>query len=243
MRGDGHTHTHSHCAPPQRSAHRKRHAGLSLIEMMIGMAIALFIAAAGTTVLTSHLRENRALLLEARLMQDLRTASDVVSRDLRRAGFWAAATHGIWSVDAGAMLTNPYAALRPGAAASDAASFQYSRDPNENHAVDSNEEFGFRLRQQVIEMQLGATNWQALTDAGTLSITEFSVTPMLQDIDLSRYCAQPCPAGSTVCPPRQQVRSLAVVMTGRSIHDTRVTRSLRSNVRLRNDAVSGECAS
>ena len=235
--------SHDHHQPAPGRALCKPHAGLSLIELMIGIAMALFIAAAGTTVLTSNLRDNRALLLEARLMQDLRTATDIVSRDLRRAGFWAAATQGIWSADAGAMLANPYAALRSGAAASDAVGFQYSRDPSENHVVDSNEEFGFRLRNRVIEMQLGATNWQALTDSGTLAITEFSVTPTLQDIDLSRYCAQPCPAGSTVCPPRQQVRSLAVVMTGRSIHDARVTRSLRSHVRLRNDAVSGECAS
>ncbi|MES1161637.1 MAG: prepilin-type N-terminal cleavage/methylation domain-containing protein, partial [Rhizobacter sp.] len=62
--------------------------GLSLIELMIGVAIALFIAVAGSTLLVGHLRENRALLLEARLTQDLRTAADLITRDLRRAGYW-----------------------------------------------------------------------------------------------------------------------------------------------------------
>lgn len=220
---------------------RTRQTGLSLIELMIGVAIALFIAAAGATLLASNLRENRSLLLEARLMQDLRTATDVIARDLRRSGFWAAATDGIWPAAAG-IATNPYAVLAPSDAASDAVSFQYSRDESENNVVDGNEKFGFRLHNHVIEMQLGVANWQALTDAETLVITGFRVTPTVQEIDLSNYCPQACPASSTTCPPRQQVRSFAVVLTGHAINDARVTRSLRSNVRVRNDALSGACA-
>ena len=226
-------------APRQRPAQR----GLSLVELLVGVAIALFIAATGATLLAGNLRENRNLLLEARLMQDLRTATDVISRDLRRAGYWGAATDGVWTaaVAASGVAANPYVALAPGAAASDAVSFRYSRDAVENNLVDGNEQFGFRLRNRVIEMLLGAGNWQALTDAGTLDITEFSVTPAVQQIDLRAYCTQPCPAGSLTCPPRQQVRSLALVVTGRSTTDAGVTRSLHSNVRLRNDAVSGAC--
>ena len=232
-------HTLRRTAPRPRPAQR----GLSLVELLVGVAIALFIAATGATLLAGNLRENRNLLLEARLMQDLRTATDVISRDLRRAGYWGAATDGVWTaaVAASGVAANPYVALAPGAAASDAVSFRYSRDAVENNLVDGNEQFGFRLRNRVIEMLLGAGNWQALTDAGTLDITEFSVTPAVQQIDLRAYCTQPCPAGSLTCPPRQQVRSLAVVVTGRSTTDASVTRSLHSNVRLRNDAVSGAC--
>ena len=215
--------------------------GLSLVELLVGVAIALFIAAAGSTLLAGNLRESRNLLLEARLMQDLRTATDVISRDLRRAGFWGAATQGVWSADRTNVAANPYVAVAPGSAASDAVSFRYSRDTTENNLVDTNVQFGFRLRNRIIEMQLGAGNWQSLTDAGTLDITEFSVTPTVQEIDLRGDCTQACPPGSTSCPPRQQVRSLALVVTGRSTTDAGVTRSLHSNVRLRNDAVSGAC--
>jgi prepilin peptidase dependent protein B len=224
----------------RRGLGRAQH-GLSMVELLVGVAIALFIAATGATLLAGNLRESRNLLLEARLLQDLRTAADVITRDLRRAGYWGAATEGVWTAGAAAVIANPYVALAPGGAASDAVSFQYSRDAAENNAVDTNEQFGFRLRNRVIEMQLGAGNWQALTDAGTLDVTEFSVTPTVQEIDLRSYCTQPCPAGSATCPPRQQVRSLALVVTGRSTTDASVVRSLRSNVRLRNDAVSGAC--
>jgi len=142
---------------------------------------------------------------------------------------------------ASGVVANPYAALSPVAAASDAASFRYSRDTVENHAVDSNEEFGLRLRNGAIELLLGAGNWQSLTDAGTLRVTRFSVTPTTQELSLQAHCTAACAAGSTTCPPRQQVRSLAVVVTARSAADASVVRSLRSDVRVRNDAVIGAC--
>ena len=221
---------------------RNAQRGLSIVELMVGVVIALFIAVAGATLLASHLRENRALLLEARLMQDLRTAADLVSRDLRRAGHWGAAIDGVWADGASSVTANPYAALAPIAAASDAASFRYSRDAIENYLVDPNEQFGFRLRNGAIELQLGAGNWQALTDAGTLTITQFTVTPTVQNVSLEAFCAVPCPPASVACAPQQQVRSLALAITGRLVADASVKRSLHSSVRLRNDVVVGACA-
>jgi len=215
--------------------------GLSIVELLVGVAVALFVAAAGATLLVSHLRENRALLLEARLMQDLRSAADLISRDLRRAGYWGASVDGVWAVDASSAAANPYAALAPAAAASDAASWRYSRDAVENGVVDSNEQFGFRLRNGAIEIQLGAGNWQALTDAGTLTITQLRVTPTLRSVSLDALCATPCPPGAAACPPQQQVRSLALEISGRLVADAAVTRSLRGAVRLRNDLLVGAC--
>jgi prepilin peptidase dependent protein B len=223
-------------------SHTTAQHGLSIVELMVGITIALLVAAAGVTLFASQLREHRSLLLEARLMQDLRTAADLVTRDLRRAGYWGAAADGVWAAGASSVAANPYAAVAPDTAASDAASFRYSRDAAENHAVDSHEEFGFRLRRGAIEMQLGAGNWQALTDTGTLIVTQFSVTPTVQQVSLESFCARPCPPAGGACPPQQQVRSLAIVVSGRLAGDAAVTRSVRSTVRLRNDAVTGACA-
>jgi len=206
--------------------------GLSLIELMIGVAIGLFIAVAGSTLLVGHLRENRTLLLETRLTQDLRTAVDVITRDLRRAGYWG---------HAGGPGANPYADLSPSIAAANAVSLRYSMDATENDAVDSNEQFGFRLRNGAIELQFGAGNWQSLTDAGVFTVTAFSVTPEVQDQSLATFCPSACAAGSTQCPPHQQVRSLAVAITATLVSDTRVSRSVRSTVRIRSDAVVGSC--
>lgn len=216
--------------------------GLSMVELLVGVAIGLFIAATGTTLLASNLREGRALLVETRLMQDLRTAADVIARDLRRAGYWGSAADGVWSGGTSSVQANPYAAVAPNTAASDAVSFRYSRDTTENNSIDSNEQFGFRLRKGVIELQLGAGNWQALTDSGTLTVTSFSVTPTVQDVSLAATCTLPCPPGSSAtCPPRQEIRSLDVSISARAANDPAVTRSVRSNVRVRNDPLVGAC--
>jgi prepilin peptidase dependent protein B len=224
----------------QRARVRAQH-GLSLVELLVGLGIGLFIAAISGTLLASHVRENRSLLLEARLMQDLRTAADMVTRDLRRAGHWAGATSGVWLTGTTAIATNPYSAVTPSSAASDAVSFRYSRDTTENNVVDSNETFGFRLHNGAIEMLLGASGWQALTDTGTLVVSTFTVTPSVERISLQASCSKACPAGSTSCPPEQQVRSFALLISGRSPTDAAVTRSVRSNVRLRNDSFTGAC--
>jgi type IV pilus assembly protein PilW len=216
----------------------QRQRGLSTVELLVGVAIGLVVIAAAAKLLAAQLGESRSLLLEARLMQDLRTATDLVTRDLRRAGYWGAAASGVWGPGASAVLANPYAALPPGEAASDAVSFQFSRDINENHGVDSNERFGFRLRNGTLEMQLGAANWQAVTDTTLLTITAFSITPTVQTISLAGYCARGCTGAGC---PQQQVRSLAVRLAGRARGDATVTRSVHSELRLRNDTFGGMC--
>ena len=216
--------------------------GVSMVELLVAMAVGLLITAGGVILLTGSLRENRSLLLEARLMQDLRTASDMVARNLRRAGAWGAASAGVWTPGATALITNPYTALAPSAAASDAVSFQFSRDAVENHGVDSNEQFGFRLRAGVLEMRLGGAGWQAMTDANVVTVTRFDITPSVQTISLAGNCAKPCPAGSATCPPQQWVRSFAIQLNARSVADASVLRNVQTSVRLRNDAVVGACA-
>ena len=59
---------------------------------MIGLALGLFVVGGGLLMLAGFTDENRRLLLETRLNQDLRAASDVVTRDLRRAGYWTPRT-------------------------------------------------------------------------------------------------------------------------------------------------------
>lgn len=215
-----------------------RQRGLSMVELLVGTAVGLVVVAASAKLLAGQVGEGRRLLLEARLMQDMRTAADLVTRDLRRAGHWGDAAAGLWRAGTSAQLANPYAALPAAGAASDAITFAFSRDAAENHVVDSNERFGFRLRNGTLEMLLGASNWQALTDAGTLTVTAFSITPVVQRRNLAAYCPKAC-TGSTC--PQQELRSLAVHLTGHALGDATLVRSARSEVRVRNDIVTGSC--
>ena len=80
-----------------------------------------------------------------------------------------------------------------------------------------------------------------VTDATLLTVTAFTVEPHVEEASLAGGCIDPCPAGSATCPPRQQVKRFAVGVTGRSIADPRVRRSVQSSVRLRNVAAVGSC--
>lgn len=210
--------------------------GFALVELMVALTVGLLVVAAGLTLVSIHVRANRSLVQESRLVQDLRSAADMVTRGVRRAGYWADATAGV-AHGASAPMANPYATLT---AAPTALGYAFSRDTVENHTLDANEAYGFRLNKGVIEMRLGG-KWQALTDAGTLVVTTFDIVPTVQERALGGLCLGACAAGSTACPPRHQVRSLAVRISARSAADASVLRSIASHVRLRNDAIVGAC--
>ena len=217
--------------------------GTTIVEMLVGLAIGLVVVAGAVTLLARQLHQQRALLAETRLTQDLRNAADLIARDLRRAGYWGNAAAGVWSHGA-APLSNPYAAVAPMAAASDTVRFAYSRDDVEDQAIGVNERTGFRLHGRAVEARLG-DRWQALTDASTLVVTAFELMPSVDDIDLSALCARPCDAAGAAagtCPPRQQVRHVTVRIAGHATGADRPARSVQARVRLRNDAIAGACA-
>ena len=173
-------------------------------------------------------------------MQDLRSAAELVGRDLRRAGYWAAAASGVRLGDA-SIAANPHADIAPATASASSVPLSFANGGADPMSVADAERFGFRLRSGALELQLGARNWQALSDVGTVVVTSFAVTPTTDEIDLSTFCEKPCAAGSLTCPPRQQVRTFSIALAGRSAFDPQVTRTLRSSVLVRNDVVVGAC--
>lgn len=220
----------------------RQQAGVSLVELLIGITIGLFIVGASLTTLVIHLRESRSLIAQSRLMQDLRATTDLMARDLRRVGYWGAADHGVWQREgiAGAPGTviNPYTAMT---ASASSVAFRYSRDAIENDLVDGNEQFGYRLRNGVLEMQLGTSPWQAMTDISTMKVTRFDIAPTEQLRSLAGSCTAPCTSSDASCPPQLHVRSLMLTLTAQGIGESTALRSVRTRVRLRNDAVTGRC--
>ncbi|HEU5297476.1 MAG TPA: prepilin-type N-terminal cleavage/methylation domain-containing protein [Burkholderiaceae bacterium] len=214
---------------------QRRQAGLSMVELMVGVAVGLFVVAGATVAVSNQLGDNRRLMLETQIQQDLRAAADVIARDIRRSGYWASAQDGVWHPAAAGVTINPYTALQPAASGvvASTVTFSYSR------GAPANESAGFRLGNSgAIEMLTGGA-WQALTDASTLRVTDFRVTLSSQDLPLS--CFNPCPPGAPACPPTQSVRDIKVEILGTAVHDPSLQRSARSNVRVRNDVVNGAC--
>lgn len=220
--------------------------GLSIIELMVGIAVGMFVLAGATLVVSSQLSDNRQLMLETQVQQDLRATADLIARDLRRGGYWANAGSTVWPAAGTVAPPNPY---RGGwtfvnAGGHSEWSYAYTSDVDgttENNIEDAVEQFGFRLSSgnDVIEMRLGGAGWQALTDVNVVRVNQFTITPNVQTIVVP--CSKACPLGGNACWPTQVVLDYNIAIAASAVHDSRVGRSIRSDVRLRNDRVTGSC--
>ncbi len=213
---------------------------------MVGIAIGLFILAGATLTVTGQLSENRRLLADTELQQDLRVAADIVSRDIRRAAYTGASYQSVWPTTASAGLLDVYAAMSPESTVDpvNQVTYSYSRAANpgtEDNVVTSDEFSGFRLNPntRALEMQLGSGNWQTLTDPSSMLVTRFDVTVNGQNQPVP--CAQQCPVGPSGCPLQLTTRSVSFLLVGQSTIDLNVTRTLQWTIRLRNDVVREAC--
>lgn len=220
--------------------------GVSIVELMIGVTIGLFILAGASLVMTGQINDNRRLLLDTQVQQDLRAVSALIVRDVRRANYYGLAHRKIWPGSLTPATQNPYALLLP--AASDGSdSLQYERSLDDqsgsaagtdNDVVSNAERVTIALNDtnHSIEMTLGDSAPQALTDPNTLRVTSLNFTVAVRDLAVP--CGIVCPAvGPLGCPLFQRVRQVEFEIVGEAVHDARVRRSLRESVRLQNDIV------
>lgn len=242
-----------------RSFGARRQSGLSIVELLVGVAVGLFLVAGAATLFVTNLGNSRQLLLEARINQDLRATTDLITRDLRRAGYWGNSLAGTTATVIGGVSTttpNPYRTITPG---NGIVEYAFSRDVAENNTLNSNENFGFQRAVTngvgVVQMKVGTGNWQTLTDPQSMDVTGFTVTPTETDVDVRTACAVPCCSDADVtagtCATRNiaagafcptiRVRQYAVALTANAVGNARVIRTLQTVVRSRNDEYAGVC--
>ncbi len=221
-----------------RQARRAAQSGMSLVELMVGVAVGLFVVAAASTMAVTQLGDNRRLLLELQVQQDLRATADIITRELRRAGsfgFLRDSAAFVWSPGA-TSGPNFLLAVTPAANGlpATAVSYQSSRTMGQNGP------YGFRLNNGQIDMQLGPAGWQVLTDINAIRITTFNITaqnqPAVTQVACTKLCASGIPNDRT-CWPSVAVRSFRIDITGQSVADPAVVRTVSSIVRLRADQI------
>ena len=187
----------------QGSAAQRRQRGMSIIEMLVGVVVGLLVVAGASKLMIDSFGENRRLLLETRVNQDLRAAADLIARDIRRAGYWTNATSGVFSADGGESTRNEYIEVAVSSAApaagsvvthSDSVDYQFARDTN--NAVDFPERAGFRLTDDgVLEFRNDpdedTERWLPMTDPKVVLVTNLTITPLAtpRQVELYTYCA------------------------------------------------------
>ncbi|WIT10599.1 hypothetical protein PFX98_16985 [Paucibacter sediminis] len=218
--------------------------GISLVELMVGLTVGLMVTAGAISLFASNVSQSRRVVANARVEQDLRNIADLITRDLRRAGYWGNAINGTLAVGAAAAAaSNPYASVAPASSPTDGQIvYSFSRGAEDDAKSDA-ETFGFRRNADdgTVEMQTSNGTWKKLNDPNYTTITSLSLNDASPDtIPLGYRCPTNCSPGSAGC-PEVKVRRYDLVLTGRSVLDSTVVRTLRTSVRLRNDEMSGKC--
>lgn len=206
---------------------RRHQHGFTLVELMVGLAIGLMVAAIAFSLLGVQAADARRQLIGTRLTQDLQTLGELIARDLSRAG------HGMPLASIGAASdADPAIALT---STGDGVSLLYATDPSPGAGT---ERFSYRLHHGVVEMAFGDGSWQALSDATTMLVTQFDVEPDSRRIELGGFCSRTCPSGQ--CPFQLQ-RRLHIRLQARAVADPAAQQETETIARVRNHAVLGGC--
>lgn len=242
-----------------RTPHRfSKTTGFSLVELMIAIVIGLVVVGGVIGIFASAVKSHTDNLRMTRLNQELRTTMNLMTRELRRAGFWGgaktgavplAATEGILNTLPAAIelgQPNPFAVVLPNAPVS---CITYNYDEDRNGVLANTEQRGFRLNAGAVQSgtNTGAGcggTWVGVTDPVAIEITALTFTPSIALLDIDGVtgggavpCTPTAPLGACVAgyyTPAQSlpVNEIMITLTGRLAGDTSVTRTLQETVRV-----------
>ncbi|NRF70904.1 hypothetical protein HLB44_28250 [Aquincola sp. S2] len=228
------------CHFPHRSRAGRTHrvSGLSIVELLVGIAVGLFVLAGATMVASNQISDNKRLLLETQIQQDMRAAMDIIVRDIRRSGFSFHADRP-QAVGGAVPVLNGYSPAGVLNAGTEL-EYTYSQETtaSENNVADPDDFRGFRLQGEAIQVQLGQGKFQALTDPSVVRITTFTAIPAVTVLNLPTCPAPgPCPSANACGNQRIETRNIVLVMVGQALNDPSVQRRIDATVRVRNDRV------
>ncbi|MEM5497038.1 prepilin cleavage protein [Paraglaciecola mesophila] len=158
--------------------------GSSLIELMIAMSLGISALSAFSAFIGFGVGVNASLLTSSRLNEEFTLVSQMLARDIARAGFHAGAS---------AQIIDPMNALNPFADPLTLSQFTneiedscilFAYDRNANGVMDTqdgNENYGYRLRGKAIEMrtagaQCDSNGWHDVTDSNVVQVTRLHFT-------------------------------------------------------------------
>ena len=164
---------------PQKFGNSQK--GASLIELMIAMALGIAALSAVASVVGFGIGVNGKLMANSRLNEEINSIGDLLTRDVKRAGF---------NADTIAMITSPSdspSAFSNSVIVSEHSDedndscLLYAYDQNADGVLDINDNFGFRLRNSAVEIRVGGATcenigWQPLTDTDIVTITDLRFT-------------------------------------------------------------------
>jgi prepilin peptidase dependent protein B len=212
-----------------------RQSGFTLTELVIALAVNIIVLVALISIFVANLQHYHKVINSNRLYQQLQSTMDIMSSDIRRAGYWANATNDL-NLD---QNNNPFMTAATDIsvpAGNTCILFAYDHDKNGTLPSISvnydDERYGYRVNNQILQSRpwgatfacnAAANNWENISDSNVIQVTNLTFTLNTQTI-----ATGPGTAGITI-------RSVDITLTGQLTSDTSVTKTLTEHVRIRND--------
>lgn len=210
----------------------KHQKGVTLLELLIGMALSGVVIASSVLGINS-INKSTAINMKTRQLEyATHTLISIMASDIRRAGYWASA---IDDVGTGAN-TNPFMDAGDITTTTNCILFSYDLDkdgslPTLNDA-NGDERFGYRLSGNTIQARPlshttfacddAADEWVDITDPNYINVTGFTVTSSPVDVTLDT-------SGTMT------IRNITLAITAELTDDASISRTVSKQIRVRND--------
>ncbi|GAA0858019.1 prepilin-type N-terminal cleavage/methylation domain-containing protein [Aliiglaciecola litoralis] len=180
------------------NANTRIYTGFSLIELLIAMAISISLITALISFVSVNLIGHSKLIMQQRLSDELHSIVSLIQSDLNRAGFDAtsALQYTLSNNYAAAFANSIELSAFPGEPVDSCVTFAYDRDMDgEIDAANPNERFGFRLRENSIEVRqrgllCDANGWQDISDSSVIIIDHFAIQTLDENGSNSRLAVR-----------------------------------------------------
>lgn len=211
--------------------------GWTLVDLLLGMGLGLFLCAVAGGLMLSQWREHKHLLAETLLQQELRNAMALMRHEVHRSGADPAAHElipergGRPSIPAESPRLQLLVGGKPTTddSTGDGLTLAYGRrepsDPRRRI------ERGFRLQGSQLQYLL-ERSWQPWNDSNTVRFMRLELRLARAGSTWPGACA--CPSSSAPCDVSLQGQTLHVLLVGQSRLDSRTVRSLSSSIHVPN---------
>jgi len=217
--------------------------GFTLIELLISLSLGLIISLGVVSVYAATAKSSSDTIKAARLNYDIETLMALMLNDIRRAGYWGAAT-----VNSDGRL-NSFVQDLAGLNKPSEHCLLYSYDADSDGNIDKAEYYGFKFENGSVKMRFSGTAndscgngvWQEAVVSDQIAVSalsfEFSyqclnvLSGQTYDAACSHLTTAQLPSGA----PALESRSIKIALTAYLKGDETVTKTLDGIVKVKND--------
>jgi prepilin-type N-terminal cleavage/methylation domain-containing protein len=151
------------------TARHQWQSGFTLVELLISMLLGLMVVGMMISLYTSSVVNNSKIINQGKLNLEVKSLIELMSRDIRRAGYWADATSSALSTGFSQNLYTGASAALAVSPDQSCITFAYDMDAA-NPEVTAQEYIGYKLQQGGVYVRSGfspceaSANWTQLTN-------------------------------------------------------------------------------